>query len=94
LTFKLDPVDPGEFLRAWDASFGWDMMTYPVLTRADASGQLYLQDRRLQVRDRDSTTRKQIDAPDLPGEVEQLFGLDARLTREVLEILRSRGEGA
>jgi arylamine N-acetyltransferase len=31
LTFKAQPSDAGEFLRAWDASFDWDMMHYPVL---------------------------------------------------------------
>ena len=94
LTFKLDPVDAGEFLRAWDASFGWDMMTYPVLTRAAAAGQLYLQNCRLQKRDRESLSRTELEAVELPVEIERLFGIDARWTASVLDILHARGEGA
>ena len=30
LTYKTSPVDIGEFCKAWDASFHWDMMKYPL----------------------------------------------------------------
>ena len=33
LTFKTSPADPGQFLKAWDESFSWEMMTHPLLTR-------------------------------------------------------------
>lgn len=93
LTFKLNPVDSGEFLRAWDASFGWDMMSYPVLTRVAAGEQIYLQQRRLQVRNREEVRRGEVKAQDLPKDIAELFGLDPGLTRSALEILRGRGSG-
>lgn len=42
ISFKLAPADPGEFLRAWDDSFGWEMMRSPLLTRVRGGSQVYL----------------------------------------------------
>jgi arylamine N-acetyltransferase len=41
LTLKTAPVDAGSFLKAWDASYSWDMMHYPVLTRVVGQEQVY-----------------------------------------------------
>jgi len=47
LTYRTSPVDNGEFCRAWDASFQWDMMQYPLLTRTEGSRQIYMKGTRI-----------------------------------------------
>ncbi len=92
LTFKAGPADPAEFLKAWDASFDWDMMRYPVLTRADDEKQVYLRGQRLQVRGRESLAREEIPREGLPLHIARVFGVDARLVERALGILSQRGE--
>ena len=89
LTFKIEPADPGEFLKAWDASFDWDMMQYPLLTRIRGHEQLYLRDNRLQIRSHDSLQRQEI-APDLLiNQISSEFNLDASIVTQALLILKT-----
>ncbi len=92
LTFKAGPADPAEFLKAWDASFDWDMMRYPVLTRVDQEKQIYLQGQRFQVRGRESLERTEISREELPLHIARAFGVDARIVERALRILGQRGE--
>ena len=89
LTFKTEPADPGEFLKAWDSSFGWDMMQYPLLTRICGHEQLYLRGNRLQIRGHDTLQRREI-APDLlVHQIAAKFHLDASITNQALSILKT-----
>ena len=92
LTFKTSPADPGEFLHAWDASFDWDMMRYPVLTRVCAGQQLYLQGGRLQTRDRQSVRRENVSAAQLVARIAERFGLAPEIAARALAILHRQGE--
>jgi arylamine N-acetyltransferase len=93
LTFQTAPADEGEFLRAWDASFAWDMMHYPVLTRVRGGRQLYLQGRRLQTRSREGVDRQDI-APDaLPRQITAAFGLNSQIVARALSVLHRQGDG-
>jgi len=92
LTFKPSPADPGEFLKAWDDSFGWDMMRYPLLTRVAGSRHIYLQGRRFQVRSLEDLSRSEIDLEDLPASIHREFGVDPSIARKAIEILRKKGE--
>jgi arylamine N-acetyltransferase len=92
LTFKASPADPGEFLRAWDESFGWEMMRYPLLTRVRGGSQLYLQEGRLQVRSREATACSEIGPEELPARIASEFGLEPALVERALAVLR-REEG-
>ncbi len=51
LTYKITPVDGPSFGRAWERSFAWEMMTYPVLTRCTEGVHYYLQGTMLRIRD-------------------------------------------
>ena len=89
LTFKTAPADPGEFLKAWDASFDWDMMQYPLLTRLRGHEQLYLRDNRLQIRSHNSLQLQEI-APDLLiDRISSEFNLDASIATQALLILKT-----
>ena len=92
LTFRVSPADPGVFLRAWDASFGWDMMRYPLLTRVRGDAQLYLQAGRLQVRTRGSCRREEVPPGELARRIAAEFGLDPQLAARALSTLTRRGE--
>jgi len=87
LTFKVTPADAGQFVRAWDASFDWDMMHYPVLTRVVEGRQLYLQSARLQVRGGEETRRAEISPDALPEIIVHQFGIHPKLVRRALDVL-------
>jgi hypothetical protein len=57
LTFKMDPVSDEMFGNAWERSFAFEMMTYPVLTRQFGGCHQYLQGTTLAVRDSRRTER-------------------------------------
>ncbi len=57
LTFKVEPVSDEAFGRAWERSFAFEMMTYPVLTRQVNGCHQYLQGNVLAVRDSLRTRR-------------------------------------
>lgn len=92
LVFKTDPVDDATFRRAWDASFGFEMMRQAVLTRVDGGRQRYLQGNRLLVRDASRAERRELDPGALPLEIARAFGVDARLASAALSALEARGE--
>jgi len=88
LTYKASPVDEREFLKAWDASFGWDMMQYPLLTRTDASGQIYLRGSRLQMSKADSVVKREIAREDLIPRISAEFGIHPALVARAISILK------
>ena len=92
LTFKMEPVDDGDFLRAWRASFGWDMMRYPLLTRVGDAQQKYLQGTRFQVRTHDGVVRDRWSESELIALVEREFGVHKEVATRALSILKRRGE--
>jgi len=58
LTFKMEPVSDEAFGRAWQQSFAFEMMRYPVLTRVKGGSHIYLQGNNLVVRDSQGTLRQ------------------------------------
>ena len=92
LTYKTAPVDPGEFYKAWDASFDWEMMRYPLLTRTEDSRQIYMRGSMLQVSDADSVNRREISGEELIAGISAAFQMDAALVARAVSILKSRGE--
>lgn len=91
LTFRTTPADAGEFLRAWEASFAWDMMHYPVLTRVVGSQQRYLQGDRFQIRSRTAVARQEVPAAELLDRIAAEFGIARDLAAQALTILHRRG---
>ena len=87
LTFKCDPADNRAFLQAWDASFGWEGMQYPVLTRVTEDQQRYLRGTRLQTKTRTEVHREDIPAAQLPSRIVQEFGISPSIVQRALDIL-------
>ncbi len=91
LTFKTTPAESGPFLRAWDASFAWEMMNYPVLTRVTEHGQLYLRGRHLQTRLYDQTQQADILESEVVATIVRAFEIHADVVQRALEVLRQPG---
>jgi arylamine N-acetyltransferase len=87
LTFHATPADPGELLRAWDASFSWEMMRYPLLTRVRDGKHIYLQEDRLRVRGEDGASRREVPPAEMAALIAAEFGLERRIAERALEIL-------
>lgn len=91
LVYRTAAVEPDRFARAWDASFDWEMMTYPVLTRVSGDRQYYLRGRRRQSRSKQGVDVVSLTAEDLPERIQADFGLDPALAARALTLLRRRG---
>mgnify|MGYP003309983761 FL=1 len=89
LTFKPEPAEEHKFLEAWDASFGWEMMRYPLLTRVSGSEQLYLQGAHFQRRSRREVEHSELAAA---GDIARNFGLEEGLVEKALAAFSRRGE--
>ena len=93
LTFKTSPADPGRFLKAWDESFSWEMMTHPLLTRVQGGKQIYLNGRRLQVRTHTDVVRTELDPAELHRQIAAAFGIAVPVVRTALAILDDASRG-
>ncbi len=92
LTFKTSPVDAAQFRRAWDASFDWDMMHYPLLTKVTDDQQLYLRAGHLQKRTQTAVEREEIPETLLVRRVAQEFRIHPDIIRRALDVLRRGGD--
>ena len=88
LTYKTAPVDAGEFHKAWDASFHWEMMNYPLLARAGPSGRIYLRGSMFQVSNNESVKRVKIPEYELAAKITDEFGIHPALVARALNILK------
>jgi arylamine N-acetyltransferase len=86
LTYKTSPVDTATFLLAWDASFTFDMMNYPVLSRMEGDRQLYLQKNRLMIRGREGTENHELTTEILPHAMQHYFGVAPSLIQQALPL--------
>ena len=87
LTYKTAPADEGEFYNAWDASFRWEMMRYPLLARAGESGRIYMRGSMFQVSNNDSVTRIKIPENELAARITGEFGIHPVLVARALNLL-------
>jgi arylamine N-acetyltransferase len=90
LTFKAAPVDAGEFLRAWDASFEADMMGYPVLSRLVGDQQVYFQKKHLLIRGADQTKTSEVPPDRMIAEIARHFQIAPSVITEALVTLNHR----
>jgi hypothetical protein len=87
LTFKIEPVSDASFAAAWERSFAFEMMTYPVLTRQSNGRHEYLQGNVLAVRDALRTERVVL-TPDRQIEfISGTAGIHKDIVKRALEIV-------
>ena len=87
LTFKLPGADPETFMRAWHASFFWDMMRYPILTCLRDGKQIYLRKIYYQERDKGGVRRVNLTGEKLLEEIATRFGIDPSLAAKALTVI-------
>jgi len=86
LTYKMAPVDAAQFARAWESSFAWEMMNYPVLTMRAGGAQRYLQGGRFVLYTGESSKRVAVGGDNRARVIASSFGIDPKIVTRALEI--------
>jgi len=87
LTYKAIPVDLEQFHRAWDASFAWEMMTYPVVSGVREGEQIYVQRDNVTVKSLSGSVRTALNPEALACEISRKLGLSLPIVRKAFSIL-------
>jgi len=87
LTYKMQPVDAAQLARVWEASFAWEMMTYPVLTKRTCGAQHYFQGNKFMVYTEGDSKRTVVDGDDKTRVIASSFGIDPKIIKKALEIV-------
>ena len=90
--FRREPAPEAEFLRAWEASYTFPMMGYPVLNRIRGGDQYYLQKRSLLVRTPAGSDMRKLGREEMLEALEGTFGIPGALAREALGIVLASDE--
>lgn len=90
LTYKTDPVDTHQFLAAWDQSFQFDMMKYPVLSKIINNKQMYLQKNHLLIRSKEESQRLEIEPGKISETITTIFGIHPSLVADALNLLHRK----
>jgi arylamine N-acetyltransferase len=91
LTYKIAPADIAEYQKAWDASFYWEMMHYPLLVHIVDSQQKYLRGAMLQISNSESVSRRTIPMEELIAKISEEFCIHSSVVAQAIFILKSRG---
>jgi hypothetical protein len=87
LTFKMTPVSDGAFRLAWEQSFAFEMMTYPVSTRVIDGAHHYLQGNMLSIRNAEKNIRIKLSSKELLEYMSGSLGIRKDITTKALEIV-------
>ncbi|MEZ6108249.1 MAG: hypothetical protein R3B96_19635 [Pirellulaceae bacterium] len=90
LTYRATPASPEEFGRAWRASFGWEMMRYPVVSMATTREQVFACGKRWQVRSAEGLERIEVDRATWRARLVQQFGLSPALVDAAWEAFEEK----
>jgi arylamine N-acetyltransferase len=89
LVYKTAFIDAVRFENAWESSFAWEMMTYPVLTRVSASQHIYIQGDALSIRSAEKTNRQKMSIDEQYKFISGTMGINPGITRKALEIINN-----
>jgi arylamine N-acetyltransferase len=88
LVYKSSPVDAIAFERAWEQSFAWEMMTYPVLTRVAAGQHHYIQGDKVSIRNSDRTERTLL-TPDMKFDfIAKNMGINIEIVKKAFGVIK------
>lgn len=80
-------MDAGTFCLAWDRSFTWEMMRYPVLTCCHNGVHHYLQGDILRIRNGEGTVKRFLSADDQYEFITRKLGVDRDIVRQALSVV-------
>jgi len=87
LVYKAAPVSAETFEKAWEQSFAWEMMTYPVLTRVSGGNQQYIQGNKLSVRTDQKTHRMEL-TPEMEVDyIASNLGINRELVKKAFGVI-------
>jgi arylamine N-acetyltransferase len=84
-TIKDTPATDAEYFQAWQATFLWESLTYPVVTLLTDEAHLYFQKEHLYIRKRTGSERIHIPKDKQPESFAKLFGISPVVTKKALE---------
>jgi len=87
LTYKASIVDELTFLRAWETSFSFSMMTYPVVTFCKDGIHYYLQGNVLRKRFESKIERKILTPKGQYGFIVNYSGIHSKIFKEVFNVV-------
>lgn len=87
LTFKIQPISAEEFYRAWENSFAFEMMNYPVLTREVNGTHEYLQGNLLSIRTANSVNRVELTPEKQVEYISKYMGIHTDIVTNALRIV-------
>jgi hypothetical protein len=85
--FRQAEATEPEFLAAWEASYRFPMMGYPVLNRVKDGTQYYLQKRNLLVRTAEGSEMRKLGREEMLEVLGGTFGIPEALAKEALDIV-------
>jgi hypothetical protein len=85
LTFKMEQVGDEAFRRAWEQSFAFEMMHYPVLTSIVNGAHLYIQGNSLSIRDDQKTIRRTLTKENEIEYITAMLGIHREIVIKALE---------
>jgi len=84
LTYKIEPIDEALFDLAWDRSFAFEMMEYPVISLARDGAHIYIQKDTITIRNSEMKKRVTLPTEELVLECARLTEIDRELLGRVI----------
>ncbi len=89
LVYKTAPVASETFEKAWEQSFAWEMMTYPVLTRVSAGKHQYLQGNKLSIRTDSKTERMELTSESEMNFIVANLGINKKIVKKAFGVIEN-----
>jgi arylamine N-acetyltransferase len=89
LVYKTAPVSAERFEKAWETSFKWEMMTYPVLTRVSAGQHQYIQGNKLAIRTDEKTHRMELTTENEVDYIANNLGINREIVKKAFGVINN-----
>ena len=87
LTYKVKPVDEPEFTHAWDRSFGWEMMEYPIISSVVGDTHVYFQKSSLFLRSPSESIRETLNREQMLEQITTRLGISREIVKRAFTCL-------
>jgi len=87
LTYKINPLESDDFGVAWERSFGWEMMNYPVLTKIIGNSQHYFQGDLLTIKKDGKNEKMKLDRESGFCYIVNTLGISPEIAKKALEVI-------
>jgi hypothetical protein len=81
------PVDEPEFTHAWDRSFGWEMMEYPIISSVVGDTHVYFQKSSLLLRSPSESIRETLNREQMLDQITTRLGISREIVKRAFTCL-------